>query len=265
MAVLRSKRKVAKTEFENTFSSLYKFSMNRTSDIPKRRKKWLCKNIDQEMNRTYRDVMEINTFYTRDKELKAKHTDNLTERSILRLSNLEKPLMVLWNVQKTKTRTMSTWVDLICREINLLNLMRENEVSVPKMAILDWRAINEMNFLKNMSELHRYTHGKVINACSDYDDTQGALLIELVNDAFYYLMIANVRIPTTQKEYLERKSNISKSMSCLKELNRQMLFYFNLMQYSERIMLEWSEMLIQEIKMLTGLQKSDKERFGSLT
>ena len=36
------------------------------------------------------------------------------------------------------------------------------------------------------------------------------------------------------------------------------------MQYSERIMREWSDMLVKEITLLTGLQKSDKRRFDNL-
>ena len=77
-------------------------------------------------------------------------------------------------------------------------------------------------------------------------------------------MLANRKIPTTQKEYIKRKEYLSKSISCLNKMNRGLLFYFNLMKYSERVMNEWSEMLTQELKMLHALQKSDKSRFEGL-
>lgn len=264
MAVLRSKRKIAQTEFENTFTKLYQFSMRHTTAVPKRRKKWLCRNIDDRMNLIYKDIMAMNDCYNPDATQKAKYIEDLNEACIHRLVELEKPLMVLWNVQSAETKHMAAWVELLNREIFLLNLMRESKVSVPEMAILDWRAVNSVKFLKNMSELHRYTHSKVTNANMDYDATQGSLLIELVNDAFYYLILANKKIPTTRKQYENRRDNISRSISCLKALNREMLFYFNLMQYSERVMNEWTSMLTQEIKMLSALQKSDRERFESL-
>lgn len=97
-----------------------------------------------------------------------------------------------------------------------------------------------------------------------YDSTQGKLLINTVNDAFYYLMRANEKIPTTKKEYMKRKERISNVISSLHQMNRSLLPYFNLMQYSERIMNEWSSMLTQELKMLYALQKSDKSRFDGL-
>ena len=43
-----------------------------------------------------------------------------------------------------------------------------------------------------------------------------------------------------------------------------MLSYFNVMEYSERIMMEWSEMLVTEIAKLRALQQSDAKRFKSL-
>lgn len=264
MSVLRSKRQISKTEFENTLSNLYRYSMNKTIAIPKRRKKWLCIEIDSTMNTVYSDIMEVNTCYIQNADEKAAYTATLIRGSIDALMSLQKPLMIMWNVQKYETKTMAEWSSFIKRELSLLNCLLESEVEIHDMTILDWRTINSVNFLKNMSELHRYTHGKVANACMSYDSTQGKLLINTVNDAFYYLMRANEKIPTTKKEYLKRKENLSNVISSLHQMNRSLLPYFNLMQYSERIMNEWSSMLTQELKMLYALQKSDKSRFSGL-
>lgn len=264
MAVLRSKRKISKTEFENTLSNLHRYSMNKTIAIPKRRRKWLCPEIDDKMNKVYSDIMEVSTCYIPNADEKAEYTSALIRGSIDTLMSLQKPLMIMWNVQKYETKTMAEWSSFIKRELLLLNYLLESEVEIQDMTILDWRTINSVNFLRNMSELHRYTHGKVASACMSYDSTQGKLLIDTVNDAFYYLMLANKKIPTTKKEYLKRKENISNAISCLHKMNRGLLFYYNLMRYSERIMNEWSSMLTQELKMLYALQKSDKSRFNGL-
>lgn len=63
MSVLRSKRHISDFEFEHTFSELYKFSRNETTKIAKRRKKWICKNIDTNMNKTFNLIMEVNEGY----------------------------------------------------------------------------------------------------------------------------------------------------------------------------------------------------------
>lgn len=264
MAVLRSKRKLAQSEFEHSFSELYRFSMTQTSRIPKRRAKWLCCDIDNRMNDLYRYIMQITDSYFRSRNERAEYASETAQPYIRLLNELEKPLMVMWNVQKYDVNTMVQWVKKIRWEVSILNRLHSDEDIECEVSVLDWRAINNANFLKTMSELHRYTHGKVANACTAYDGTQGSLLISLVNDAFYELVQANKKIPETQAEYEKRRKHISNSITYLKEMNRPMLFYFNLMKYSERVMIEWAELLTSEIKMLTSLQRSDKERFKNL-
>lgn len=265
MAVLRSKRQIAKTEFENTFANLYQFTMSQTVAVPKRRRKWLCKELNKIMNLLYREIVEINDYYHPERSKKIEHVDQTIESAISHLYALEKPLMVMWNVQRYKTDKIARWAELINREIFLLNKIHKCDERTDSVMILDWRAIDAAEFLKNMSELHRYTHSKVANAKMDYDDTAGALLVCTVDDAFYCLIQANKRIPTTRKQYEKRREYISQAITCLKELNRHLLSYFNLMQYSERVMNEWSLLLTQELKLLFAIQKSDKKRFGSLT
>lgn len=265
MAVLRSKRKIAQSEFEHSFAELYQFSMIHTLRIPKRRSKWLCPDINNTMNSLYKGLMQISDSYFQCKNDRSNYAASVVTQYINKLNDLEKPLMVLWNVQKYKVNTMAQWVTRIGWEVSLLNQMHEGENIECDVSVLDWRIINNANFLKNMSELHRYTHSKVANATTAYDTTQGSLLISIVNDAFYELILANKKIPETKAEYEQRKRHISNAMMYLKEMNRPMLFYFNLMQYSERVMQEWATLLVNELKMLASLQKSDRERFKNLS
>lgn len=239
--------------------------MAQTAKVPARRNKWLCPDIDNRMNELYRDLMLMSDSYFRNKNDKRSFAAELAKPTIGKLNALEKPLMVLWNVQKSEVNTMAGLVSKIKWEVSLLNQMHNEEDVKCTVSILDWRAINNANFMRNMSDLHRYTHGKVANAYKVYDGTQGALLISIVNDAFYELVLANKSIPTTKAEYEQRRQHISNAITYLKEMNRPMLFYFNLMQYSERVMNEWVKLLSDELKMLTALQKSDKDRFKSLT
>lgn len=264
MSVLRSKREIAYSEFENTFTTLYQLCINHTTAIPKRRRKWLCPLIDSTMNKVYRDIMSMSDFYSPIKTDKAKYIATKAEACIENLLSLEKPLMVLWNIQNFETRQMAVWTNLLNQEIDLLQAKTFKTREASRVRVLDWHTLDSVQFLKNMSRLHRYTHSKVVNANMNYDSTQGTLLIEYVNDAFYELMIANIQIPTTKQQYEKRRNHISNTIMYLKALNREMLFYFNLMQYSERVMNEWSDMLVQELKMLTALQKSDRQRFSCL-
>lgn len=190
---------------------------------------------------------------------------NLIRQSIDCLIELEKPLLIMWNVEQYQTKKMVQWVTLINNEIALLDSLCDKEEYEKQIMILDWNKIHDTTFLKNMSELHRYVHGKVVSAKNRYDDTDSSLLISLIDEAFYSLMKANKKIPETKEDFEKRTAYISKSISCLRKMNRPMTFYFNTMGYSERIMREWSDMLVAELKLLYSLQKSDKARFKNLT
>lgn len=264
MSVLKNKRGIARTEFENTFTKLYQYSAIQTKKVSKRRRKWLSYPIDTIMNRVYRNLMNINDGYFRSSSEKENFTSETAIQAISDLNSLDKPLVVLWNVEKYETRKMNYWTSLIAPEVELLNQMHKSEDILCNVMVLDWDTIKNVKFLDNMSKLHRYTHGKVVNAKGGYDDTEGSLLIELVDDAFYEVLLANRKIPATKHEYELRRKHISKAITCLNEMNRPLLFFYNLMQYSERIQVEWAEMLTSELKMLSALQKSDKKRFQDL-
>ena len=261
LSVIRSKRHISKFEYENTFTKLYQFSAEQTSKVSKRRNKWLCTDIDEIMNNAYNLIMEINEgYFETDKE---ENIAELVNQTLDYLLKLEKPLLILWSVQKYKTKTMVAWSNLVNEEINLLYKMI-NKKAKYRMKILDYNAINKASFLKNMSDFHAYVYGKVINAPMKYDNSSGALLIRLVDDAFYHLIEANKRIPSNKKELKEREEHISNSISALRKIQRQTLFYFNVMRYSENVLQEWTDYLTQELKLLYALRKSDAERFKNL-
>lgn len=262
MSVLRSKRQVSQSEFENTFSILYKYSRIQTSKVPVRRQRWLCTDITQTMNTIYEDVMSMSEYYDCGFLPRNEYRAKTAIRCINNLCSLQKPLLVLWNVSGMKTKKMVTWISLINKEVELMQSFSDYESD--GFFILDWKKISELNFLSNMSALHRYTHGKVSNSKKKYNGTDGSLLISLVDSAFYNVMLANRKKPTTRDEYLRRKKSITKAISDLEATNRPLLFFFNTMECSESVMTEWSGMLRAEIKLLKGVLNSDEQRFGNL-
>ena len=264
MAVLRSQRQISKTEFENTFSMLFRQTREYTLSVPRRRHRWLCAEINRHMNAAYRAVIETNEYFCPDKTQQNEHKKRMAVEAIEHLYALEKPLMVMWNIQRFETDKMARWAEHINKEISLLCSVGDCEKRGGIM-ILDWQVINSANFLKNMSDLHRYTHSKVAGAKIAYDGTEGTLLISAVDDAWYCLIKANQKVPTTRKEYEKRRENISQAIMHLREMQRYLLSYFNLMHYSERVINEWCLLLTSELKLLSAIQKSDKKRFGSLS
>lgn len=265
MSVLKNHRSVAYTEFENTFTALYQLSARRTSSVPKRRKKWVSDKIDVIMNRASMYVIAINSLYIY--ENKRDEVSKLASKAFNLLMTLEKRLIVLWNIEKYEVRKMAAWATLIRKELILLNkriLDDTKDEDIEMFMILDWQFIGKSEFCQNMCNLHRYTHGKVTNANCGFDSTHGSLLIDLVDSALYNVMKGNYKVPKTKAEYEKRAKCISTAISALKAMNRPLLFYFNVMHYSEEVMKTWSNMITKEIKLLCGLQQSDKKRFSEL-
>lgn len=264
MSVIRSQRNLSSYEYENSTANFYHFSRRHTEKIPKRRKRWLAQNIEMAMNKLYIDAQGITEFYHKDSEVVREYKCNSAISCIRQILDLEKPLMVLWNVQRYETKKMATWVELANHVITMYGKVANIDVSNMKVSMLDWKAINEMKFLKVMSELHRYVHGKAIHEKMTYDNSIGVLMTTAVDDALYYVVKANMQYPTTKDEYEKRKELFSKAISTLHTLNRSMISYFNLMRCSERVMREWSDLLIEELHLLYAVQTSDKKRFGKL-
>ncbi|MCD8239395.1 MAG: hypothetical protein LUC92_08685 [Clostridiales bacterium] len=263
MAVLEIDRKTAYTEFENTFDELYEHSRERTEKVSKRRQWWICRPIDDIMNAAFDTITELTAGYYKGRETEK---NAIVKEAIRLLESLEKPLLIFWNVEQYEFRRMVNWVEIIRRELRLLNglLPEEEKTEIKLYTVLDYSVINKMEFLSNMTKLHKYCYGKIIHADKAMKYTTSALLSRLIDEALYQVIKANRKIPTTKREYEIRKESISKAITSLRKMNRPMVAYFNIMGYSEQIMLEWSDMLVKEIRLLGALQRSDKQRFGTL-
>lgn len=272
MAVLKNDRKLSKCEYEYRFKVLYRFAKENLCKIPKRRQNWLAVPIHKLLNSAYVSIMELNTAYIKNKEERDNKFYYSIKHSIDCLIKLQNPLYSYWNIMCIDLKHRKSWCDTINHELNLLyGMLKANSFYNEKydgdfkyIMYYTYEEINNANFLYKMSELHRYTHTKAINAKRIYDAQESALLIELVNDAWYHCIEANKKVPENREEFTIRQNHISDAISCLRKMNRPLISLFNLMQYSERIMREWSDLLNDELALLSGLRKSDNERFKYL-
>ena len=266
MSVLKAKRHLSKSEFERTFSLYYIDSERILNKVPNRRRKYICTNIAFLNNAIYNDIMIVQNYLFAKKEYKKMIKQLRIQSALHRIECLEREIMIYSNIMLMPFDKQCNWCDPLNKEIALLNGMVDDEYEKSKfrITVLDWNKIHKFEVLRNMSVLHRYTHGKAIRAAGKLENGTTPLLIELIDEAFYRLMKANSHVPHTKKEYEERAENIEIALMKLYKIQRPMLLYFNLMKYSNRVQEEWSGMLNKEIKLIKGLQKSDKNRFSKL-
>lgn len=264
ISVLRSKREISKSEFENSFKNLYEHSIKQTNNIPNRKKYWLATNIEGILVDTYLMIMELNEDIYRRHD--CYYTEEELERFrniLIKLHDLEKPLIVLWNIENYEMKKMVSWAKLLQNSYNMV-IKKSGIKWEYEFMVLDRVKMKEVKFLGNLSELHKYTHSKVINAPRMYDSNTGNIIIRLIDETLYLVCEANRKKPQTKKQYDKRCEKLEKAIKNLYMMQRSMLSYYNLVGYSERIYNEWSKMLMDEIKMLQGLQKSDKEKYSNL-
>ena len=271
MSVLKNKRSVSKYEYENSFNTMYQYFKTQLNKTPTRRQKWVYPELTEILRDVHMSIMELSTGYKDYKE-RDKWRYGLIKHSLKRLQDFQKPLYSYWAIMETDEKHRITWCEHINKEIALLKGMlksnpcynEEDELGIKLIMYYKNSNIAGTKFLSNMKDLLDFSHSKIIHVKKDFDGFESATIIELVGDAWYHCISANQKIPENAEEYKNRKEHISDAISCLHKLNRPMLSLFILVGYSENTMREWSNLLVEEIRLLTALQKSDKKRFGSL-
>ena len=78
--------------------------------------------------------MEVNEGYF-DRTTKKEAKEELLRLSRKKLVELEKPLMVLWNVEQYEIRRMVAWTAFIDKEMEVLNSMLEEPTTIERFQI----------------------------------------------------------------------------------------------------------------------------------
>ena len=87
---------------------------------------------------------------------------------------------------------------------------------------------------------------------------------DFCTNALYDVAMANLREPQTKKEAETRDAWLKDAIDNLNAMQRPMVGLWNIMDYSEKIMDEWSGMIDEEIRILTGLREVDRNRYKNL-
>lgn len=242
---------------------MYQYLTEQLIKVGKRKKKWICDPIYGIINEVYCKITDTYTGYYKIEERK-EIIQNIFKECASMLLGLQPYLYVFWCIQKYDTHKMERCCNLINDTIYLIN-RKIGYDDGRRLMILNLSTINEVEFLKNMGELVRVTSSHVIRTPNKYDDSYTSLLYKNVNNAWVLLLRANSKIPTNAEEYNKRKSNISKAISCLMKSQSAMYSVLPISNISEESLRRWMDLFVTEIKLLYGLQKADKERFGNLT
>ena len=213
------------------------------------------------MNNIYNNLMQIFEQYF-NYGIKLVDNSGQAEYIISELIGLQKPLISLWNIQGYETRKMVVCVDLINEEITLVSRYGGlKEGSVKHAFILDRNAVQKVDFIRIMCTLHKAIYTKVISMPSTLRSMKGELLTELADEALFRICLANRFMPTNAEMVKTRKENLSLALDCLARMRPILFSIFNVMCYSERIMLDIMSTYEKEMKLLKKVMESDEKQF----
>ncbi len=266
MTVLARKRKQATTEFEMNCARLMKYTVQRSDTIPNRYKKFIRPRLCKPVSLAYYDCIMANEADSRTGEGRQERR-KLLDNGIRLLVGMQKPLMVYWSLFETSEGGRREWVELINREIVLMNGAagyKPEERELPMIHTFDINYSEDRQFVNKVRLLHKFTYTKICSVPLEYKDHLSDQILCFVDDALYHTLKGNESIPRNKKQADERDRHFKKAVDNLNGLQRPLYALWNVMGYSENVMDEWAETINDSIKLLQGVRKSDRQRFGSL-
>lgn len=263
MSVLKNYRTIAATEFEQNFMMFYKETHRLLNKVPKRRRLYVSDPIAKTTNSILEDILIISDLLFATDDTSKERRTVCVKRAINKILSLEKQMMVYSNVMQMEFEKESRWVKLLNNEIDYLNekLLTEEDICQCYVQVLDWRKINQFKVLREMCDLHRFIHSKVVRAKGELDNLETPLIIKYIDDALYYIIKANTIIVEDNNSYEKRMSYSKAALNSLKRIQRPILLFFNIMRYSDEVQKEWGAKLATEMKLLMGYIKSDRQRY----
>lgn len=263
MSVHVSQRNESPIEFMASFLNFQQYAENKISKIPKRKYRWIGKPIIDKLNEIYDVLFTLSKdCFKRNKSIKE---DREKIKDVIRkYKELNRLLFVFWNINNDGMDDMVKWVVLADKAIDCIVRMGGFKRRNKYMDILDYKSINKAKYVKKMAELHSFIYSKTISTPKHLQESKGRELMKLADIAFNCVIDANKNPPNTKEEYLARKENIEIALDCVDKMQTPVLSLFYEMHYGDATMKEWAGLLNDEFNLLSGIQKSDKKRFGYL-
>lgn len=266
----KSQRRLSATQYETSFLAVYNHMRELMLALPKRRQKSIANPIMEAMNEAYQAIMDIAEKPVRGRKDMAQVRYDAIVRAQQVILKIQKPLYVYWVICDKSRTTQRTH---LCQQFDyVLSLLHgiqckstvynpETDAGVMRLVYFTNDEINKAEFLSKIRDLLIYTHDKVTRMPKTWRDADGDLLEKFVADAFFHAVFGNKCHPDQDKEQAEiRRKNFSAALTALKAMNRPMISCFAGLGLSERELLEWSDLLVDSIKLLSAVMASDKGR-----
>ena len=191
MAIHRSDRNTAFTEFERWMSVVHTMTEDRLRSVPARYHKFFDARIFAPVGRAYTETILANEANGKTEQGRAKRTALLND-AVRQLCKLQAPLLGYFNVMQSKEGGAQQWVDAINTELRLLYAVLKREDAPPMIITLPKKdKIKRLAFISVMLALHKYTYQKIGHAPNICKDSFSVMIAEFADAARCGVVRAN--------------------------------------------------------------------------
>lgn len=264
MSVHKSAQALAYSEFERQMIKLYNHTTERARSLPVRIQKFTNPKLLAPLNRAYSAVIYACEQNARNAEARVRRQKYLAAAA-REIANTQKPLLVICNLKDVTQASAKRWAEMFNYELSLIwGVAKFSPEEKPVLISYPKNKIKKLKFLDTMCKLHRFTYEKIGHAPMYCKDTLSDRIADFIDTALCEVIFANEVFPQSKAEAEERAKHLITATDALNGLQRPLLSLWNIMECSENIMREWSDLLDSELRLLEGLKNADKERYKHL-
>ena len=127
------------------------------------------------------------------------------------------------------------------------------------------RSTSELEFLYTARNLQTYTIRKCVNTIPKrYTFFIAQHLADSATAVYAHVKKGNSIYPVNQHEVQMRRDHFLQAYAELQNLVSQIELSYEIIRYDKSVLEEWSALIVQEMKLISGILKKDRERFKSL-
>lgn len=264
MTVPKGRRRDAYSKFEQKMIELHKLTSERLKAAPVRYRRIATTRVYELSSEAYSYVLQAGDIRPKDDD-KISQRDDLLKMALTDLEGLQAPLWCFWNIARYDERRMTYWSGLINEEMVIIAKVARLKEAPMLIRTIPWNSVNEALFLKNMAELHRFSYQKIAHTPKRYYEYVSAEIIRCVDAAWCGVLLGDSVRPETKADVKRREKHFAKAKANLNSMQRPLYALWNVEEYSENEMDEWAKKIDLELRLLSGVIKSDAERYRDIT
>lgn len=266
MSVLKNKRSESKVEFKDKFNDFYIYSVRKLEGINKRYQKDTTDQIIRLLNDAKENVafLYLGILHQKITDKEKRKYANKIIKNILETRPI---ILACFNLFCYEYKKQCIWANYLDIAIEYIFKVGGFDMRYKKyeMPVIDYEQSKKVVYIQKMRAFQKNLYSQIVSSPKYFHDSNGAIILNCINNAVFYAMKANKKIPKNRDEYILRTKMLNEVLMYLEAMNAPLVALFSLRDYSGRNINNISKAHSEVIRLIQGVINSDKTRFASLS